>query len=256
VSRSTRHLCPPSPAAAGPRRFPLLAGALLAAGAMLAAPGCALDAELAIGCLEQESLGDNGRMLNGRYLNGRNLNGINLQGLDLGEVAGCGQDALHLLKYVVGCALPADQEVTVIAGGEAHVLAGALGLAPEWADDPCDEVCQGWISACLIARTNARGESIEISMRGDHPALALEPGEADAFPLEEATYYGDLFADPVQLSACLPEGGAGLDRVCGEYLDCPVAIAGSCADLCDDTGCRDADGHHYPEVIQVFRDLL
>jgi hypothetical protein len=196
--------------------------------------------------------------VNAMSLNALSMNGLALGTTSIDESEACQTTSqpLQLMQYTVGCALGPDQEVTVHLDGAEHRLRGEMGLAREWAEQPCDETCQGWVSACLIARINARGERVEISMRGDHPALAVDRGEAAAFPYEEATYYGSVFADSIQLNACLPEGNRELERVCGEADDCPVQIAGSCAELCDDGGCLDGAGQRHAEVVRIFRDAL
>jgi hypothetical protein len=76
----------------------------------------------------------------------------------------------------------------------------------------CDESCQRWVTACVLARTNAYGVHVEISMRApdDAPqaikdALKLANGEASPCPdgsaddptcgytLREGAYYGNIF---------------------------------------------------------------
>jgi alpha-tubulin suppressor-like RCC1 family protein len=70
----------------------------------------------------------------------------------------------------------------------------------------CDESCQRWISACVLARTNAYGVHVEISMRAPAnapPAIknALAPSpsldgnlsEVDLFSHREGAYYGNIF---------------------------------------------------------------
>jgi hypothetical protein len=239
----------------------------LAASALLAAAGCASEPDLDVGCAGQalithNALTFNAMTVNALAFNALAMNALAFNAVSLGETTidateDCQTShALQLMQYTVGCALGPDQEVAVHLDGEEHRLRGQLGLAPEWAEQPCDDTCQGWVSACLIARINARGERVEISMRGDHPALAVDRGEAAAFRHEEARYYGSVFADPVQLNACLPQGNRELDRVCGEADDCPVQIAGGCAELCDDSGCLDGAGQRRVEVVRVFRDAF
>src|SRR5262249_41048029 len=77
-----------------------------------------------------------------------------------------------VLEYMVSCALAAGQSVEVAVDGDVVVYEGSLGLAPQWgeAHGECDAACQGWVSACLIARTNFLGESVQISLLGDHPS--------------------------------------------------------------------------------------
>ena len=88
-----------------------------------------------------------------------------------------------LMQYMYSCALPAGKSATLsfetgyftCADGDAQPLefTGSIGLAPQWqATGPgfeggsCDEDCQRWVSACLLARTNAYGKHVHISLRG------------------------------------------------------------------------------------------
>jgi alpha-tubulin suppressor-like RCC1 family protein len=70
----------------------------------------------------------------------------------------------------------------------------------------CDESCQRWISACVLARTNAYGVHVEISMRAPanapaavKNALAPSPSidgtltEMELFNNREGAYYGNIF---------------------------------------------------------------
>ena len=96
-------------------------------------------------------------------------------------------------EYLVECALPYDTSVTKQVDGETVVLSGLLGLAPEWETGECDEDCQEWISACLLARTNVTGTSVHVWMKADHEAIGWEAPEGALF---EAGFYGNLFVDP------------------------------------------------------------
>ena len=65
----------------------------------------------------------------------------------------------------------------------------------------CDESCQRWVSACVLARTNAYGVHVQLSMRApaDAPdpikiALAVGDDERAGFTLREGAYYGNIFA--------------------------------------------------------------
>jgi len=140
----------------------------------------------------------------------------------------------QLLKYVAICALPADEELA--AGGDR--FPGYYGLAPEWATGACGESCQRWVSACLLAHANADGHSFPISLRGEHPALRVEPATAAAFTYQEAAYYGNVFQR--QLYACAADGATHASasdaerflngRICGQlYGDCGLISTGFCA---------------------------
>lgn len=139
------------------------------------------------------------------------------QGLDpdgslLADAAG-----LEIAGYLVECALPEGESLTKLREADGHtiVLPGALGLAPEWKDGPCDEDCQQWVSACMLARTNATGASVGLWLVAEHAAIGL--GHDGGHPLHEATFYGNLFQDPPARYLCRgiqADEGSSL----GEYL--------------------------------------
>ncbi|MBK6848359.1 MAG: hypothetical protein IPG96_12820 [Proteobacteria bacterium] len=112
--------------------------------------------------------------------------------------------ARALLRYTVECALDPSQHVTFPAGpGGATRLSGQVGLAPAWAGGACDESCQRWVSACVLARANARGQRVPVVLSGRHPALAERAQVADAAGLvEEGTFVGNLFAARPALGVC------------------------------------------------------
>jgi hypothetical protein len=164
------------------------------------------------------------------------------------------EDALSVLEYTVSCALAPGQSVDVATGTEVLTFEGALGLAPGWgaSDGACDGECERWVSACLIARSNFVGESMEISLLGDHPGLEPTADESLVFDIEEATYFGDLFATPMVMYACLPAGASTAVRTCGEdTAHCPITVLGACDDVCDVAGCRGADDQLFTETITV-----
>jgi hypothetical protein len=144
-------------------------------------------------------------------------------------------NARELLSFIVSCALPADQTVHVTVDGVAYSYQGQLGLAPEWGepDGSCDERCQQWVSACLLARVDFLGQKRLISVRGENKELASCPSERATFTQREATYYGNLFVTPQLRYACLSPGQTEDPRVCGPSLEgCVVDVLGSCDDLC------------------------
>lgn len=103
-------------------------------------------------------------------------------------------------EYLVECALPEGDAVTTVIDGETVEFAGALGLAPEWLDGPCDEDCQQWVSACLLARTNVSGNAVALWLRGEHPALAQSTNPA--YPFYEASFFGNLFLGDEHAHMC------------------------------------------------------
>ncbi len=103
------------------------------------------------------------------------------------------EEGQGIADYVVECALPYGRSITKVVAGQQVTFDGLLGLAPEWEDGECDQDCQEWVSACLLARTNVTGQTVQIWVKGDHEALGWEAPEG---ALLEAGFYGNLFADP------------------------------------------------------------
>lgn len=143
--------------------------------------------------------------------------------------------AREVLKYITSCALPAGAHVDVTIDGTAYGFDGQIGLAPGWGEQggSCDAACQGWVSACVLARLNYKGESVPISIRAT-PTLDSTPQERAEYARREATYYGNIFGTPQLRHACLSPGATTLPRVCGHSLDdCVVQITGSCDATCE-----------------------
>ncbi len=151
----------------------------------------------------QNGIWQNGIWQNGIWQNGIWQNGVWEGNLDAREMLRTNPYAGKLLQYIYSCAMPAGATKVLDPAG-AHVeLTGSIGLAPTWDTEggTCDESCQRWVSACVLARTNAYGENVDISMRAPETApahikaaLAVSPEEAAEFPLREGAFYGNLFA--------------------------------------------------------------
>jgi hypothetical protein len=109
-------------------------------------------------------------------------------------------DRLATARYVVECALEPDQSITKTVDGVTVEFDGVLGLAPAWQDDPCDQNCQEWVSACVLARTNVSGQTVMLWLKGDHPALGTASNPS--YPHYEASFFGNLFAGPNQEHMC------------------------------------------------------
>jgi len=174
--------------------------------------------------------------------------------------------AREFLKYVVSCALDEDDSLTVKVDGTKYTFDGSLGLAPDWGTKhgSCDQECQRWVSACVLARVDAAGVKRMISIRGDHPALRPDAKELRQYTDREATYYGNVFLKNQPRFLCLSPGKTSDKRVCGDSLaDCPMTVVGACDDACADEGaygafedCSDRGRAHrgtvYDESITVF----
>jgi Domain of unknown function (DUF5011)/HYR domain len=130
-------------------------------------------------------------------------------------------------------------------------LTGSVGIGinadgTSWgASGTCDESCQRWVSACVLARTNAYGVHVEISMRApaDAPqaikdALKVDDtgGERETFSLREGAYYGNIFATTPTTPP--PAGGNG--QATGAIAATPVYYA--CA----------GPGSNIPEITKRF----
>jgi hypothetical protein len=173
----------------------------------------------------------NGLMINGLMINGLMINGLNgVTPEDLKD-----PESRLLFQYIVQCALPADESISVTSEGVTYTFNGDAALAPELGapGGKCDESCQQWVSACIIARLDYTGAHELISLRGDKPSLAVSPAELADYTDREATYYGNIFTTPMKLYACLSPGKTEDPRVCGPSIEnCGVDVLGSCDQLC------------------------
>lgn len=229
-------------------------------------------------------------------LNSINLNSINLNALDPAtlsadtlstvQAAGTGGAAAReLLRYMVGCALPPNDGLSLEwkdEDGAVHRewFAGLLGLAPEWKSEPLSEAGQEWVSACLASRANFFGVPVEISSRGDSKPLKITgtDGQAESaeFTVREGAFWGNVFAPHPYLRACShpPEVQtvrAALRTCATGHLDgdgvlvgCgPIELMGSCLEAsaapCSSfnagdyyKGCVRADGSRTNAVVTTW----
>ncbi len=123
----------------------------------------------------------------------------------------------ELLKYVVGCAIPAGVTLVGTHAGVTYEFHGDIGLAPRWIKRSLRETEERWVSACLLSRVNRFGVSVTISIRGPHKALKVSEPEAEDYSVEEGAFYGNVFRganEPLVWNAC-----RGRDEVTGESGD-------------------------------------
>jgi hypothetical protein len=122
--------------------------------------------------------------------------------------------ARQLMRYVVSCALDNNQSVswTDPETEEAIVWKGEGGLCPQWhgrgiGDNPA---CQEAVSACVLARNNALGAQVRISMRGvqNGQALPLSP-----------VLIGGVPDGVTSAEQCLDGIAPGFERDCGWTVD-------------------------------------
>lgn len=195
-------------------------------------------------------MSSNGLVLRADLL--RDLSASPLAGSPAAAQLATTDDGLELLRYAVTCALP-EGDTLSIAG---HDLPGTLGLAPAWADAPLDASGRRWISACLLAHANATGVHVPIWLRADNDALGAEPG--GDFTYQEAAFYGDVFASPPAMYACVGRGlienappGVSIIDDADEYLHhrlcslgdgaCGIVSTGLCATYPQAPGACDHD---------------
>jgi hypothetical protein len=87
-------------------------------------------------------------------------------------------DAQMLMNGLVGCSLRPDQRLqwTSRFSTETRTWRGDVGLCPQWLASAPSPQCLERVSACLLARNNAFGISVPLSIRGNRDetdALAL-----------------------------------------------------------------------------------
>jgi len=104
------------------------------------------------------------------------------------------------------------------------VFGGSIGLATDWQDRKLSNAGQGWVSACLFARSNFYDTAAEISLRGRHPSLTITAEEASLYTLQEGAFYGNVFtgeSNPIEWFACQGSGEyAGLETGGLALRDC------------------------------------
>ena len=183
-------------------------------------------------------------------LNRLTLNRLTLNRLTLNSLASDGLEntveGRELLEYVIRCALPAHTTVVAEVDGAVYEFPGRLGLAPNWLSSALSKRGSGLVSACLLAHVNAFDVSVPLSARA--AGLAVTGAERTAYPIYEATFFGDVFADAPELYGCTgddPEEALENSpyralRVCADALDgapgpsaCEFGAVGPCADVCE-----------------------
>jgi hypothetical protein len=208
--------------------------------------------------------------LNRIALNRIALNRIALNGLRTLGVPGATDimdtaDGRDVFKYLVQCALTDSQSVTFNdADGNEYTYTGAIGLAPEWDTGFPTDSEKHWVSACLLARTNAYGIPVAISLRGDNPALTVDAVEAAAYSLHEAAFWGDVFGDTFVAVACpgpLKLANSQLStmplRACAVSADgvtttCGHQYAGPCESVCVDSNGLYTECAGVHEVVNTY----
>lgn len=169
-----------------------------------------------------------------------------------------------LLRYVVGCALPAGTSVYSATAGMS--FSGAVGLSPGWRSAPLDDTStQRWMTGCLLQSLNGLGLHVNVRLAGDNPALDDASGaDTASYTVPDATMFGNLFqagagvayacTDVSLLGSCgVQISLSTLERICGFSLTCGITLLGPCARWCKagDGGdtCTAPTGTVYPEAV-------
>lgn len=154
------------------------------------------------------------------------------------------------VSYLVRCALPSGHSLRKQdQNGTSYTFAGAMGLAPGWETGPSTQDDRYWVSSCLMAHINTTGQHIPIYLDGVAP---LGWGRNRAYPIQEGTFIGDLFASPPVARYCGGRG-YGSNVVAGRIGDnnqqgepySVIVKASTGSTRCDDSCARDPSGDGY-----------
>jgi hypothetical protein len=159
-----------------------------------------------------------------------------LADLSFAEVNAMSDAQRQALTQLSRCAL--EPEVTIdlpVGAGSGYVFEGALGLSPEIATGPCETACQEILTACLLAHVNATRAKVPIWLTSGGSATGRET--SDVYPLEEATFFGNLWGPGATAVYCkAPNASAAAvsgrieDRYAFNYYrDADLMQAGTCA---------------------------
>lgn len=225
--------------------------------------------------LSTNRLSANRLSLNRLSLNRLSLNRLSLNRLELNTDASDGlqttPEGRELLTYVAKCALVSTDILVAEHDGVTYEFPGLLGVAPEWEHEPLTPSLQRWVSACLLAHVNAFGVSVPISLRA-HDKLSADEAEIAAFPVYEATFFGNVFDVDQEMYACTgdrpdiaeAQSPSRSLRVCSDadgdgISECSFTALGRCRDVCTEkharmgwSGCTTADGTSYAEGVSVY----
>lgn len=187
----------------------------------------------------------------------------------------------ELLKIVVECALsnsysylnasnmlvqvPADlaydngDTYFTLVGPKPRTYQGRIGLAPAWKTRALTEDEQEYVSACVMARTNYTGTTVDILVEGRAP-IAHDADWRSIYTYAESTVWGNVFTPTPSMHVCHnPENGyciESLKRICDVGNNCNFTNHGDCAGIRDASLCGGLFPPSYcnawPNRISVF----
>lgn len=118
-------------------------------------------------------------------------------------------DTREMMSYLVSCALSPGQTVsyTETATGTTYgPWEGKLGLCPAWYTGSATMTCQETVSACLLARVNAFGYKVQLSVRGQGTSSLTTAASVPTF---------DFTRNGAPINSFVPCTTAGAARNCG-----------------------------------------
>lgn len=127
-------------------------------------------------------------------------------------------DARKFMEYLTSCALPPNQSLSWKhpVSGAVTVWPGKLGACSEWFYNPPSQACLNRVSACVVARNNAFGRRVELSMRGEHPVtMGIFGIESETRP----TPYDPNTSQLVSSFTDCSTPSQGVSRNCGWAVD-------------------------------------
>lgn len=119
---------------------------------------------------------------------------------------------VDFLEVMIGCALEEDQTVIDPAHTVAYILGipvkksyvGEIGLAPDWTTRALTTDEKKWVTACVLARTNRYGATINILLEGNHPAITYRNLSLTGYTEAESKVWGNMFDSTIELSTTNP----------------------------------------------------
>ena len=114
----------------------------------------------------------------------------------------------RILKYLVQCALSSSATVTLKYRGGTEVLAaGGANLGPSIAAGLMTLPDQEKVTGCLLARVNAKGDSVKLDLFGPMKGFTFATTtELDTYSITEASFYGNVFLSSPKAFICANAG--------------------------------------------------
>jgi hypothetical protein len=142
----------------------------------------------------------------------------------------------EMMSYLVSCALAPGQSMSyadTATGTTFGPWEGQLGLCPAWNTGPASATCQELVSACLLARVNAFGFKVDLSMRGRGASSLLATASVATVQHTKGSIIGSFL--PCSVSGAARNCGYVANQVGTCVPGTPVSVGagaaapGSCA---------------------------